>query len=58
VIVVVLHGVLLWRQRIDYLCFLPQGKEEKSPSIRAKTTAIAYNALTPIYARLAALNRA
>jgi hypothetical protein len=54
----VLHGVLLWRQRIDYLCFLPQGKEEKSPSIRAKATAIAYNALTPIYSSSVALNRA
>jgi hypothetical protein len=44
-------------KKIDYPFILPSGKE-KSPSIRAKTTAIAYNALTPIYSRLAALNRA
>jgi hypothetical protein len=55
VIVVVLHGLLLWQQKIDYLIFLPSGKE-KSPSIRAKTTAIAYSALTPIYLGLTALN--
>jgi hypothetical protein len=52
---VILHGALLKRQSTDYLFFLPSGKE-KSPSIRAKTTAIAYNSLTPIYYRLTALN--
>jgi hypothetical protein len=41
VIVVILHGVLLWRQRIDYLCFLPAGKEEKLPMD-------AYNSLTAL----------
>jgi hypothetical protein len=47
VIVVVLHDLLLWQQSIDYLIFLPSGKE-KRPSIRAKTTGIAYISLTAL----------
>jgi hypothetical protein len=46
VIVVVLHDLLLWRKKIDYLIFLPSGKE-KSPSIRAKSDSDRLQLLNP-----------
>jgi hypothetical protein len=43
-------------QSTDYLFFFPQGKEEIGRQSMTNAKVIAYNSLTPIYARLTALN--